>query len=337
MVSYSDDLFVSRPELDRILDEIETTPILTLVSPPGTGKTWLMQAVKVKAEGDKRLVLFLDLPQVQNVGKLDTRKTKDWLRDAGYGGMRKKGGKISRFRRTADISHSIATLVETVDGQGLNILVIVDGYDEIPVGARREVDKKILYHFIRRACARVLMAYRSGCRLEDGRIRNREERLGLDPLGPGLEQLRKLYKNKLKKFPVVTWISDCRIWMGMIGTYQWDHPLINRFLFERALQQDKSLKKLKPSDYCKIVFDVVRRPDKPVPNEPLDPAEFDHLIRIARGLERNWMLSDYERHFGVEGGHNTLDPLLNKGVVEYVDETQRYRVVPGLYELLRLI
>lgn len=356
---YSSGLYVEREQDARqLLDWANTSvpkQVKSLVAPPGAGKTWFLQAVQEKLEWrakpdapPERLVIFCQVPRLVNRDsnsgvQLNANAIFDWLEE-----IQKDATLLCKSVRPIDrsgveIAALIARLVNDLcDRCTLQhpVIVLVDGLDEVTPHQAAKVEWEILQPFIDRRCIRMIIAHRDEYVLKNP-LKNQSERFFLGNPPSADEQFRK-FKDKF--FPDATHLTSANFdqFKSSLKHYQWNHPYINAFLFDKALQRTTSnvTQLLTPADLRKCLFAVIERRDKN--NQPrfgeLKEETFDCLKRITTHEwpdARTWTLTDLETKLGLKEQDECIQSLFTCGIAFYNPAVRRYQLADGIRELAR--
>jgi hypothetical protein len=362
---YASDLFVERKQdVSHLLDwaNAPSVPkqVKSLVAPPGAGKTWILQAVRERLERrahptapPERLVIFCDAPRLVNREPTsplwNNSEIFKWLEE-----IREKA--ISLHCSVDPIERSglveIAALVQRLVSELCErcalthpVIVLVDGLDEVKSDQAQQVEEQILKPFVERQCVRMIIAHRDedalwrGLRNDTLRRNNGEQsRYRLSDLPSVDEQFQK-FRDKFH--PTATHLTTANLdqFKHSLTHYQWNHPYINAFLFDKARARTDITdvtKLLTADDLRECLFAVIERRDAsgtPRFGE-LKKETFDCLKRIAKELPDDWTLTDLEK-LGLKEQDERIKQLFQYGVVFYNPGIKRYQLADGLRELAR--
>ncbi|MBN2386395.1 MAG: hypothetical protein JXB85_05195 [Anaerolineales bacterium] len=355
---YDSTLFVDRPGIRDVIlawadAEVVDRRVISIIAPPGAGKTWLMKDLYEewgKPEA-RRFAVWLNIPRFVTPHATDPDEVLD---AAEIGDLiaeietaaRRHCPRLPGVDRIPDQPAIISRLVELVCECNLARapVIIVDGYDEISPEQAAVVSLRLLDRFLDRDCTRMLIAYRDPWRL-DGAARRTQRTLYLLEASPlsedfaktQFEQLRELacQEPQSGRYPQAQEFSFERL-KTLPLEYPWNHPFINAFLFDRLLRCDPARRTLlSQQDLLDCCTAVITRPTPGgVPcYAMLEPEVFECLVDLAAGLAEEWNSADLE----AAGLPNVLDPRMKK-LFQYgliTDHVPYYRVGEGLRELLR--
>lgn len=351
---YSSELYVEREqELNHLLNWANSSPVAkqvkSLVAPPGAGKTWFLKAVQEKLERrvskdapPERLVIFCDAPTLVDASSdypLNTAKIFDWLEE-----IQKDAVRLCRYVRPIDravqIAQAISQLVIDLCEQCAlrhSVVILVDGLDEVHRDHAAKVEWEILEPFLRKQCMRMVIAHRDEYTLKNP-LKNRAERFLLST-PPSVEEQFQRFKNKF--YARATHLTETNLdqFKRSLAHYQWNHPYINTFLFDKALQRATSdvTQLLTAQDLREGLYAVIERRDKN--NQPrfgtLKKETFDCLKRIATDLPDDW--PDLAlRQLGLKlDDKGPVGWLFNQGIIFTHPVTKRHQLADGLRELAR--
>ncbi len=341
---YDADLFIDRPNsLNEILQWAgsgsEEDRVLTVIASPGRGKSWLLQAFLEKWNAASRNcpILMVNGPEFihrqEDGWALDDDRVRKWLKDA-FRAFNRRCKDVGTFNPLLDFSRSIEQLARTLCEKCCEaVVLVVDGYDEIEREGRALLEERILEPFLSRQCTRILLAYRTECNLEGYLLRSCQKELFLEQMDPpfsAVSQFARLLSWNHLNMPK-SWWSQCQGWMSGLGNYQWDHPFISAHLFVSAFDPTQhTLAGFTRMGVRDCLDEVVQRGGRyPALSHP----DLKTLVGIA-GLPDQWTIHQLEACFG-NPGHDTIDPFMEQGLIEYLNATQRYEIVNGIRELLR--
>ncbi|CAG0962189.1 hypothetical protein ANRL3_00951 [Anaerolineae bacterium] len=361
---YDSNVFVGRKtELDKIKDWANASRVdkrlWAIVAPAGMGKTWFLQAAQEKLRGhvspSQRLVFFIEIPKLVKPGVgLDNDAILKRL-----GEIQQDARKVCPEVRAIDpaatmISQNIDRLINDLclhcDLHPTPI-VVVDGYEEVEEKIRQDVDEQILERFFNRPeCIRMLIALRDEGSIDSFVLRKNQclPSLPLDALAdPTMQfsefvkkhypQVQNLTFGQLKALPL---IQGHESGLPRITSYNWDHPYINAFLFNRALSRamGSPASVLTRNDISECISNLIRRPDQNGHSRymPLTLDVLGCLTKIAQSLDKEWT-SDELESLDLDINDDRINQVFQYGIIfNSTNSAQRYKVSDGLWELLRL-
>lgn len=360
---YSSNLYVQRQiEFDRLLNWIRSTSVLkqvtSLVAPPGSGKSWFLQAVQEELKAKRvshspaapeRLVIFCDAPTLVNRNQtsgagLNQDAVFEWLEkiigDAKPIYPAVASVVLDRSREAAAIISDLVRIFCAEHPPKPTVVVLVDGLDDIPDQALT-VENQILEPFIGKECIRMVVAHRDELGLKNPTLRRNNgepARVHLEPF-PSVEEQFKKFKDEF--YSRATHLTDRNLdqFKRSLTHYQWNHPYINAFLFDVALKQPGGdvTHLLTTENFRECLYAVIERRDKK--NQPrfgeLEKETFDCLKRIASGLPDEWTLTDLQKTLELKEQDERMKRLFDLGVVFNKPKTGRYKIADGIRELAR--
>jgi hypothetical protein len=204
------DVFIDRAAiLQDIFDWADAKPnikdvnkrVCSIIAPPGTGKTWLLQAVrhcwKLPDQADnasppKRFVIWVDVPKLVNRDELNNRNqminqaaAKELLNQM-HDEVRRLCGDLNPLDFDLALSRNIQLLVDKLCGDCKSLkyapMMIVDGYDEVTPDQAGVVAERVLAYFVSKECSRMLVAHRYEYALRNDTLRRHQRRIMLGML-----------------------------------------------------------------------------------------------------------------------------------------------------------
>ena len=358
---YSSDLFVEREQdISQLLDwaNAPSVPkqVKSLVAPPGAGKTWVLQAVQERLErrgnpnaSPERLVIFCNAPRLVNyvsaMPLLNENAILDWLEKIQRTATHFCSSVSPIDRSGLEIAALIQRLVSELCERctlAHSVIVLVDGLDEVTPEQAIEVEEQVLRPFIGKPCIRMIIAHRDDYGLKNDTLRRNngeQSRLRLSDLPSVDEQFQKF---QAEFYSTATHLTTANLdsFKRSLTHYQWNHPYINAFLFDKArarMDITDVTKLIAADDLRECLFAVIERRDehdKPRFGE-LKQETFDCLKRIANELPDDWTLTDLRTKLGLKEQDECMKQLFQYGVVFYNPTTRRYQLAAGLRELAR--
>ena len=113
-------------------------------------------------------------------------------------------------------------------------LLLVDGYDEVPVEQAVTISRAILDHFLT-DCTRLILGIRDPIIPRTYVIKSSENHLKLMDIKINPEDHFVRFKTCFYPNAVHLDVVNLSQWQSTIAGYNWQHPYINAFLFDRAL------------------------------------------------------------------------------------------------------
>jgi hypothetical protein len=357
---YNPDAFVPRPAiLDELQDWVDRgagdKQVLSLIAPPGTGKTWLLNYLKSEW-GKQRFIIWVNIPTL--VSKKDTLIREEMLDTEAISVWLKKvieeAKKYCKHFPDYDPALTFGRMIELIVEiacQRCDLphhpLVLVDGYDNVGEEQALVVSDRLLAPFVGDDCWRMIIARREERRLINFKLRNSEE---TDKVL--LEKIKELFSvadddfvfEQFHKF-IIAYRKNVKVekytfenWMTTFTQYTWNHPFINAYLFDQATY-DGSITLNVPTQKqltdCLLATIQRRSPDAPKSVEIIPDSAFDILRNIACELNETWTELDFEELFGLKS-RKELERLFENGIIVPAgdDFRSRYKIANGLREFL---
>lgn len=349
--------FVDRPKAkDAITNWVESPTekrILSVVAPPGNGKTWILKNLhKEWSNPGKRLVLWLDAPDIicreeeQDTARMiEPKAFGEWFENA-WNHAARHCHHLRPISPIADFKAQIEALVEMLCDCDLahSPVLIVDGYDEITERQAETLSLRLLHPFLGRSCTRLILAHRAEWLVKGLSFYKRQMLLlsERDPLSWefALEQFQRLFEQKYPGHPP----RDPSNWMKeQCQHYRWNHPFINRFLFECGLKSPdaSTLAPLTSQNFKDCRKAVIERPDaQGNPRYPsLSPEEFHLLHQLATQFPDKWTDTEVASRMGISlmWMDARFTRLFNAGVIVNLSPSTFYQVADGIREISREI
>lgn len=324
--------------------------VWTIVAPPGMGKTWLLRAAWenwTSSTGSDpaypdRLVIWINAPDwINRSEEYDTRRMFNLTEALKRLKPFVEKARVTPFDRDMDPSATIDALVAALcEQRHLNCppIVIVDGYDELTQTQAGVVSERVLERFVSRACVHMLIARRADFPLQGYALKNPHV-IRLQAIESVADQFTN-FANAYYSTAAHLHLDNLETFKRLRPYYQWDHPYINAFLFDRALSRPSTpfdqLVTQKDIEQC--CQSLVNRPNGKtglLRQQRLVSNEFDCLKQIAQQLAKQWTSLELETQLGFKLHDAQVAGLFKRGLIFNVKPTQRYQVADGLRELLR--
>jgi hypothetical protein len=357
---YDSRLYIERKTITaaiaRWLDNPNGKKIFCLTAPPGSGKTWILERVHDLARNhfsQCQVVLWLEVPCLVDAASDPSNpqffpaKIETWLTEAYIqAGIGFKISYLPAFNPLMDYSASIQQLVEIVCGGDAHckVLLIVDGYDEVPETHQEFFADTVLVPFNLKECTRTLIAYRDQSGFSQLELRLNQEIFPLadnDPLNPveQFEGFRREYRHGLAGAPQVQF-EDLR---RQLVYYQWKNPFANYFLFDKALARvDGALIDFQSDTIKACIHALLERPYTDLDDAQIrlrypqiEENDYQKLVKLA-DLGEDFTVEEIARelHIAVFTDEFIKNLISLYGVLLYVEGTQKYRLVDSIRTLL---
>jgi hypothetical protein len=267
-------------------------------------------------------------------------RIEEWLRKL-YAQSKAAAPALPAFEPMVDYSVSIQQLVGVVCGEDAQckVLLIVDGYDEVPETHQEFFADSILVPFNLKKCTRILMSYRDQTGLPhiDLRLNQKIYPLaGTDPLDPAAQFDR--FKKQCQLYTVE--FDELR---SQLVHFNWDNPFANFYLFDKALSGDGgNLKQFKADTIKDCVHALLERPfisadpAQGISRYPTvnvsDYQKLSQLSTLAPGFTPDEISRELSTIFFSDNFIKDLISLY--GVLLPVTGTQRFRLLESVRALL---
>lgn len=346
---YSPKLYVERAQAQIEMDEWANAPnldrpVLSIESPAGTGKTWLMRDAheRWRQKHPTRLMRWMDVPAFVNLREndiisrmLNHERLTEWL-----GETRTLAHRIcpdiagaEDIDQVVAASNTISRLVEDFSRRCKHLpppIVFFDGYDELSESQAVFFSESILKHFTTRDCVRLLIGRREERSLQGWTLRNKQRILSLKGKDP------VIVDDQMVKYPAGFTSYALDKLKAELPDYKWNHPFINAFLINRANLNSRASAHLvrSPEDLKKCCIDLMTRPTNGrLKYSPPSDEQFNLLQSLAK-LGPKW--TDIELRARQDLGVSISSPIVNS-LFEYGVLTREdvfYQVADGLREIL---
>lgn len=330
--SYSADRYVQRVKLEQAINQwlrdpkADRTPILSLIGPPGSGKSWLLARIPQMPETKDAPVLHLNADQLIDFEQHDEIKRKI---------IEKANAACPNLNYPQDMLPSLSALVTDITERlcarctGQRFLVLIDGCDDL--ASQEEFDtlqRTSLRPFFdtQARCIRMIIARR--LQLTDYTLR----KLSLSLLVGVFEndQETNTHRDKLS----TQLQSSAAEWPELpIGCkYRWNHPYINCYLMQSS--QDGVITTQTLANCCRA---VIKRSmsGTPTGRQPTVDVDLRILAQMTQEHADGWTSSNFRTKIRKD----LDDAYLRRGLViaRKADDAMSgptYRVIDGLCELL---
>ena len=348
---YVPDLFVGRttPLANIIGWTYEKNPVqrvLSVVGPPGVGKSYLLHRTYDSLKAAGRLVFWIDLSRDPAIrGECPDVIIKDgphqWLKMA-IEQSRKVCKHVRGYDGTTSLEvgmYSLATdLCERCD---LMPILVVDGFEEIDQAWRDWLEESMLAQFISRDCTRIIIGRRDEFALNSPSLRwteGKEILSVMDEAESGLQvktrlknwDKRKRRTHDTKYLPPTELIENLHT-LYAIPPYAWNHPGINTFLLERIVprHQAGSEAYLTADDLRRCVLEITTA------TAQLSQPQLECLLAVATRLPLTWANEDLTDNLKIVIEDEDLAELFRRGIVFNIEGTPLYQVADGIRELIQ--
>lgn len=320
---------------DWVTSQRTTRQLRSYIGAAGTGKTWLMQRLygefrDAKAPAVNLLPIWLSWPHLAHdyVSGVDiyTAAVRTLLEIE----CRELSNHYPDLSALPDDVEAkvLAEIVSDIlcDRLDLRPVLFVEGYDEVEEPLAVTFAEDLLYPFITKSTARVIMGRRDENLDGVDVLRWTEEAQQLEAaITPG-DQLERLIQ---AQYPgMMLQLAEIE---ALVPNYGWNHPYINAYFFHCALSKtDRPLnRRILEDDQRVCCRQLIERGSRP----PLDEDQFKLLCRIAHDLGREWTEEEFEQTLQMR--LDQIELFFEYGAIRQTSQTShRYHIVDGLYQLL---
>lgn len=329
--SYSADRYVQRVKLEKAINQwlqdpqADRTPILSLVGPPGSGKSWLLAHIQQTWKSSTSFVLSVN--------------ARHWLDPSQHDQVKQEIiGKANAACAGLNYPHSgidLSALIADLSGRlcnrcaGHRFLVLVDGCDDLT--SQEEFDQlqsKYLKHFFYAGirCLRMIVARR--LQLTDYTLRKLSHSLLV-----GIFENDQETDTHRRKLSTQLW-GSVAAWPALPNgcEYRWNHPYINCYLMKNSQGGVVTTQTL--ANCCRA---VIKRSmsGTPTGRQPTVDADLRILAQMTQEYADGWTSSNFRTKIRKD----LDDAYLRRGLVtaRKADDAMSgptYRVIDGLCELL---
>lgn len=323
-------LFVGREtELQELIDwslaEFVSRRLMTIVAPPGYGKSWLLSHLEHRLADQHGRDLFLI--HVPTLKLRSTQDIVDWLSSV--------VAEAKNFRPDMQVPYPtnspdtiIAHLLDELSP--LRPLLLVDAFDELFHNERRELEKNLLQPFWSNSNVRIIMAFRNEFTFISPYLRRGEERFSLEifTLDAGQKQLQIL--------AAANSIINLEALISLIPPYRWTHPQINASLYniieQRFLNKESPLLTADDLRNCwvSLIEGILIQNTGAL-------SQIENDLKAIVAVEDTWTLETFSIvcQYDIREAFNHIDQLFAIGFIAPEAQSQRYQVVDGIREIIR--
>lgn len=332
---YNHALYVTRKAYQKQLTDwlAESAPkklLRSLVGPPGVGKSWLLRNL-YETEREQRFALWIDASKLA-VDDVDMVRT-DLIRKANQ--------YCPGIDYPEHTSLELPRLVEDIGPKLYNRcpslvpLILVDGFDDVV--SSEDIDKvqrDYLRPFFTPSCPnyfRMVIARRG--KLRDKFLSKKEEQIFVSIFDEKASAMQQI--DKIEKYLQADASHQHRM-RSSFKTYSWNHPFINTFLVQSAIN-DEPVSASLLKDCC---LRLINRPRENVPSRhpSFSSSALDELVMLAIHLPAEWDGDQFKKVTGKRV--DSLHEYLTARVVMNLESltgppNPKYCIADGLRELLK--
>lgn len=326
------DRYVQRERLEHTIWDwlqdpgTDRTPILSLVGPPGAGKSWLLAHVRQTWEADDGFVLFLTARRLIDHNQHDQVKHEIIeLANAACDGLN------FPLDLTPALPALIAEISQRLYGHcaSQRLLVLIDGCDDLASQEEfDELQRSYLHHFFNNnvRCFRMIMARR--LRLTDYALRRQSTSLDVGVFENNAE-VNSHCNILLNATP-----GQAAAWPQLPDgcNYDWNHPYINCYLMYYS--QEGALTTHTLANCCRVLLDRAQAANPAGHQTPIAD-DLKNLALLTQQHANGWTSDGFRDTIGKDFD----DTYLRRGLVSARQSDDgmsgpTYRVIDGLRELL---
>lgn len=354
------DIEIYQQILDDWAKDTKTTKrVKPIIGPAGSGKSWFLQATKLRWESSQqRLVFYLNVPDwvnkdislEKNVNKnsvLNVEAASKYLQEFARL-AEEKGADAWKYDNYLELPRNVEIFTELLAifaiEYGFTIFLLVDGYDEVGLEQSLVVASRILDIFARKPFVRIVLARRDHYHRLSGYLRDLEDSkqgitLSVIP-SPELQlQKFKAHKEIIEKYPNTKHLT-IELLRESLKNYQWNHAFINTYLFFCAHQKltRRAITQLyENSDIKDCIERLIQRPhSQNVSFETIKKDEFELMQKIANELNAEWSETELQKNLKTSLSDPRIESLFRFGVLQTVTKSPgKRKIADGLRELLR--
>lgn len=300
-----------------LTDKSVDRPIMSLVGPPGVGKSWLLARLRWAREQERKFVLWLDAQDLLNPDRHERvkleliRQTKAYCPTLTYSDV-----------HVPPLPQLISDITQRLcrECSQERFPVLLDGCDDVGVQEFWRLQQDYLSRFDY-GCVRLIMPRRFGWITQDLKGLHKEEFVDVFKQEQ-VDCLRGVLR--LNDWPPLP--KPC--------SYQWNYPYINCYLLTvHADGQPITVETL--TACCRSVIERARLGGTGQHEHNRDHLLQGHLLelkQIAKAFPTPWSTTDFRARFGkdFEGSEMTKHGLVTQN-------TPYYTIVDGLRELLQAL
>lgn len=299
--------------------------LLSLVGPPGVGKSWLLARLHQDREQNGKFVLLLNARHLMDPREHDRIKS-DFVQRA--------NACCQALRYPNVLLPPMPALIEDLTQRICarcpreRFLVLVDGCDDL--ASQEEFDtlqREYLRRFFSAGCFRMIVARRLQLTEYSLRRLSTTLRVGVFETAEAESQRNKLLNE------AVTTPTD---WPQLPNNcaYRWNHPYINCYLLANSVS-GKVIPLDTLADCCRSLIERSHLGARP--RYRFVDKELMELASMARNLADDWTSGDFRERIGKDLDYTYL--LRGLVTVSKADDMSvpRYTVMDGLRELLRAL
>lgn len=350
-IPYKPELYVPREKAESEVQKwlAGNGRLLTITSPPATGKSWFLRWIETLLENKTdSMVFWLDIRDFLDRGPgaylgasiINPTEQRNWLTK-----FLENAAISSRCKNipTYDSSVEIDVLLERfakaiVDCQpGKNPYLLIEGGDEPTVDTWRLIERQILEPIARTEGWRFIVVLRQDQKLHSPLLKRKEHKLFLGILSEKMMSDNASIAGQKQIENLLTYFSSTSInaaqILAYLPNYNWSHTGINNFLFFNSQKQNARnyISPSKPDFLEQGIYSLTALSSEKV------SAIIPILIEISLYLNREWIVEDLSTiaNISTKDVWQFIRDLQAYSLVEYIENTNRFRVMGGVWEFIR--
>lgn len=348
-IAYQPELYVPREKAEAEVQRwlAGNGRLLTITSPPATGKSWFMEHLKRDLEKDpKNKCLWFDIRELLLTAtgipigsqEIDPKKQQRWL-EKFFEEIRKLCSEIPVYDPSVDIAvllQELATVAAKRCWPDQQIYFFVDGGDNPTENSWRQITRKILEPLARSGNWRFIVVLRQDQKFHSPFLKRNEHKLHLGTLpdgqtpdhvsAAGQKQVENLLKDSKKE------LLNTNHVLAIFPGYNWSHTGLNHFLFLNNQKQDTEdyLAPASPDFLEQAISGVT------LLSNDTTSAILPTLTEISLYLNREWTIEDLSivATISIKDVWQHVFMLQAYSLVENIQSTNRFRVTEGVWEFI---
>jgi hypothetical protein len=344
-IPYNRKLYVPRDEVEQKIKGwlVSNGRLLTITSPPATGKSWLLKHTEIEIKKLPNNISFwldvrdcLTLLSKDSVGsrQIDEAKLAKWLAHF-LAEVQQKCHSVPGYDagvETAVLLEKFAAAIQHCH-PNQKLYLLVEGGDEPTEDTWRIIERQILEPIARIANWRFIIVLRQEQRLTSYMLRRDEQRLILGTLPPppisdkGKKQLELLWAEAQNPN-----LPDIDTILNILPGYPWSHPGLNHFLF----LQVKANHKLSRENWLSNEYHLHGL--SAITQLPLSHINgmYTYLTQIINELDADWTPNELMVCFklSMSQAWERVEILKSAWLVENIARN-RFKITDGVREFLQ--
>jgi hypothetical protein len=307
-----------------------------LIGSPGKGKSWILGYIAKYFSDEKEIPViktehlksyFVEYPG--DSPKLEELALKKWVQDCYTTLKNRYGPAIPPYNDLKHPAASINALVSSlsnIPGDAGKLLLIVDGFDEVPMPLHFSQDilvenvvKRFLSNNYERKNVLILFSQRTNIDRyplilsADRILKNIGEEADVNPW----DQFQKVHAYDYRSLPDIT-ENQFEQWQGCLSYYHWNNLFVNDHLYRSGLESAVlSLNSISKAILKNCIAALLVRPRQGIYSFPkLSTDDFDFLVEISQ--------------LAVSFPRDDLDPLIKRYSTTRKDNIYTHPLIKNL-------